>query len=209
MARETAQLKRLRRYWDKHSPTYDDRMGWMERQFFSDTRAWICKQAYGDVLEVGIGTGLNLDHYPADVAITGIDLSPAMLAHAKSRAKALGRHPHLITGDAQTLEFGDESFDTVVSTFTLCSIPDERLAIDEMARVLRPGGRLLLADHVASTKAWLRAAQWIVDLGSVPIAGEHFRRRPYDLLADAGLVIGRHDRFKYGVIERLAAHRPK
>jgi SAM-dependent methyltransferase len=71
-------VERLRRYWDKHSGSYDKQMAFMERRLFGDTRQWVCRQAVGDVLEVGVGTGLNLDSYPEDVSITGVDLSPEM-----------------------------------------------------------------------------------------------------------------------------------
>lgn len=70
---------RWRRYWDKHSKTYDRQMGFMDRWLFRDTRSWICQQATGEVLEVAIGTGINIPHYPGEVALTGIELSPAML----------------------------------------------------------------------------------------------------------------------------------
>jgi len=183
-------------------------MGFMDRWLFRDTRTWICEQATGDVLEVAIGTGLNLTHYPADVALTGIDLSPAMLDIAHSRAGALGRSVDLRQGDAETLEMSDSSFDTVVCTFSLCAIPDHRAAIAEMTRVLRPGGRLLLADHVASASRPVRAVQGLLELGTVPLGGEHFRRRPIEHVRAAGFAVERHERFALGIVERLTARKP-
>jgi len=120
-------------------------MGFFERVLFGDTRAWVCSQAAGDVLEVAIGTGLNLPFYPESTRLTGIEWSPAMLGVARGRAAKLGQSADLRGGDAYDLPFPDVSFDTVVCTFSLCAIPDERRAVAEMTRVLRPGGRLLLA----------------------------------------------------------------
>ena len=131
-----------------------------------------------------------------------------MLALARSRAGDLDRAVDLREGDAQHLDFPDASFDTVVCTFALCAISDDRRAVHEMIRVLRPGGLLLLADHVVATAWPVRAVQWMVELVTVPMAEEHFRRRPLLTVQDAGLTIERHDRFKLGMVERLAACKP-
>lgn len=203
-----AYRSRWQRYWDRLAPGYDHRMGVWERAFFADTRAWIGSRASGRVLEVAVGTGLNLPHYPPEAEVTGIDFSPAMLTIARKRAAELGRHAELHTGSAELLEFPDASFDTVVCTFSLCAIPDDRRAVAEMVRVLRPGGRLLLADHIVGGSPLVRALQWMIERYSVPRHGEHFRRRPFELVLAAGLRVHERDRFGYGVVERLAATAP-
>ncbi|GAB2497801.1 class I SAM-dependent methyltransferase [Promicromonospora xylanilytica] len=203
----TPNLDRIRRHWDRQSGSYDKTMNRAER-LFGDTREWVCRQADGRVLEVAVGTGLNLGLYPERVTLTGMDLSPAMLAAARERAAALGREVDLRAGDAQHLEFDDASFDTVVCTFGLCAVPDDRGAVDEMVRVLRPGGLLLLADHVVSTSPVIRALQAVAEVYSVRVQNEYFRRRPVLHVAAAGLDIERHDRFTKGIVERLAARKP-
>jgi ubiquinone/menaquinone biosynthesis C-methylase UbiE len=160
------------------------------------------------VLEVAIGTGLNLEHYPPDVRLTGIELSQDMLAIARRRANDLDRHVELRVGDAEALEMPSGTFDTVVCTFSLCAIPDHRRALAEMTRVLRPGGVLLLADHVASSSGMLRAGQRALELVTVPLGGEHFLRRPIEHVQAAGFRIEHHDRFTAGVVERLTARKP-
>ena len=200
--------ERLRRYWDKHAGSYDREMGFFDRHVFGDTRDWVCFQAVGEVLEVAIGTGLNLPHYPPQVRLTGVEWSQPMLDIAARRAHELGRQVDLRLGDAQALEFPDASFDTVVCTFSLCGIPDDRQAIREMDRVLRPGGLLLLADHVESSRWGARAAQRLLDLVTIPLGGEHFRRRPIIHLQALGYAIEGHQRFKLGIVERLAARKP-
>lgn len=208
MPASAEQRQRWRRYWDRNSRGYDRQMRLLDRVLFGDTRHWVCSQATGRVLEVAIGTGLNLEHYRNDIALTGIDLSPAMLELARRRARDLGRAVDLYRGDAEALEFPDASFDSVVCTFSLCAIPEHRRAVAEMVRVLRPGGTLLLADHVAAPHPALRAVQRIVELVSVPLGGEHLRRRPIELVRAAGLRVERHDRFAAGIVERLTARVP-
>ncbi|MGN9842206.1 class I SAM-dependent methyltransferase [Nonomuraea sp. H19] len=200
--------ERLRRYWDRHAASYDEQMGFFDRRLFGDTRPWICSKATGDVLEVAIGTGLNLPFYPEGTRLTGIEWSPAMLARARLRAAGLGLDVDLREGDAQALEFDDGSFDSVVCTFSLCSIADYRKAIDEMIRVLRPGGALLLADHVAASPWAARAVQRLLELVTVPMAEEHFLRRPISHVRERGLTVEQHDRFKLGIVERLVARPP-
>lgn len=202
------EVERLRRYWDKHSRSYDKQMAFLDRKVFGDSREWVCRGAAGDVLEVGIGTGLNLDCYPADVSITGVDLSPEMLEHARRRAATSGRPVTLQVGDAHRLEFPDASFDTVVCTFALCAIPDDRRAIAEMWRVLRPGGRLRLADHVVSTSPPARLLQRMLELVTIRTGGEHFRRRPVLHVRDQGFVIEQEERFTLGIVERVVARKP-
>ena len=123
-------------------------MRFFERVLFGDSRDWACSQADGDVLEVAVGTGLNLDAYPPDIRLTGIDLSDEMLAIARTRARELGREVELRQGNAHSLPLANAAFDTIVCTFGLCAIPDIDAALDEMARVLRPCGRLILVDHI-------------------------------------------------------------
>jgi ubiquinone/menaquinone biosynthesis C-methylase UbiE len=204
--------ERLRRHWDQAAPDFDRRMGLFDRWFVADTRAWICGRATGTVLEVAVGTGLNLPLYDPSTTVTGIEWSPAMLAIARRRAATLDRPSDrpfdLREGDAQALDFPDETFDTVVCTFSLCAIPDDRRAVEEMIRVLRPGGRLLLADHVAATNGPTRLIQRLLETVTIRVGGEHFRRRPLLHVKALGLDPADHDRFKLGIIERFEAIKP-
>jgi len=158
-----------------------------------------------DVLEIAVGTGRNLPFYADDVRLTGFDISEAMLDKARKRARELGRPVDLRLGDAQALEFPDASFDTVVSTFSLCSIPNDRKAISEMKRVLRPGGRAVLAEHVRSPNAAMRGLERVLEFAS---DGDHFLREPLDGLRAEGFVIDVLERKVAGFVELLAAHKP-
>lgn len=192
-----------RRYWDEHADSYDRGMQFAERRILRDTRTWVASRARGRTLEVAVGTGLNLPSYPAEIDLVGVELSPRMLAHAQGRAAGLGLDAELREGNAHRLAFADASFDTVVCTLSLCSIADHRLAMAEMIRVLRPGGKLILADHVLSSVAPVRLAQRFVEMFSSRV-GEYFTRRPLRLLPPEVEVV-EQERFLAGVIERLVA----
>jgi ubiquinone/menaquinone biosynthesis C-methylase UbiE len=203
--------RRRSAYWDKQASRYDGAMNFWDRHLFGDSRPWVCGRAVGEVLEVAVGTGRNLPFYPEGSLITrlvGVDWSPAMLSIARRRAADLGREADLRQGDAQALDFPDSSFDTVLCALGLCAIPDDRRAVTEMARVLRPGGRLLLVDHVAASAFALRAVQWLYERITIPLAGEHFRRRPLTYVRELGFDVEEAERFRLGVVERVSARKP-
>lgn len=199
----------LRSKWESYAPRYDRDMARFERIMFDGGREWVCARATGDVLEVGVGTGRNFPFYPEAVRLTGIDLSLAMLRVAARRASELGRQVSLLEGDAQALPFPDASFDTVVATLALCTIPDERVAVAEMNRVLRPGGSLLLLDHVGSHHRLVRLGQRLLELLTVRVLGDYQTRRPLPLVERTGLVVRRSERLKAGTVERLVAVKPR
>ena len=202
------ETERVRRYYDEIADTYDARVAYYERYLVDDGRQWVCGQATGDTLEIGVGTGRNLPYYPAEARLVGIDLNPVMLALAKRRAAALGRSVDLRVGDAQSLDLPEAAFDTVVATLALSSVPDDRGAIGEAQRVLRPGGRFLLLDHVRSPLLPVRAIQRLLDPISVRLHANHLLRDPIDTLERQGFVTERLERSKLGLIARVSARKP-
>lgn len=201
---------RLNRHWDRFSRGYDERLEGVERRFLAPSRPWVCARAEGRTLEIGVGTGKNFEHYfPEEVTLTGLELSAGMLEVARERAAEMGIDVDLVLADATDLPFEDQSFDTVLATFTLCGISGYKRALAEAYRVLRPGGRLLLADHVGATFLPLRVSQHLLDLVSVPLRGEHFARRPIRALPRIGFEIVQAQRFARGVIEHVHAVRPE
>ena len=199
---------RQKQVWDKSAPGYDRQIAFFEKTWFAGGREWLGQRAHGRVLEIAIGTGRNLPHYPADATVTGIELSPAMLAIARQRAAGLGREVDLQEGDAEHLPMGDASFDTVVCALSLCTIPDPAAAIAEMKRVLVAGGRLLLLDHIGSTWPPVYAAQWLLEQITIRAAGEHFTRRQLPLVEAAGFRVVETERLKAGSVERIHAVKP-
>jgi ubiquinone/menaquinone biosynthesis C-methylase UbiE len=210
-ARDTpaaTETERVRRLQDKEAPRYDRQMGFFDRILFAGGREWACAQVDGDVLELAFGTGRNLPYYPADVRLTAVELSPRMLEIGRKRAEELDRKVDLRLGDAQALQFEDQSFDTVIITFGLCTIPDDRAAVAEAHRVLRPGGRLVLLEHVRSPLAPVRAVQRLLDPLAVRFGADHLVREPLDYLASVGFEIEGVQRLKAGIVERVIARKP-
>jgi ubiquinone/menaquinone biosynthesis C-methylase UbiE len=117
------------------------------------------REATGRVLELGVGTGLNLPHYEAATEVVGVDPDPYMLRRARRRAAAAPVPVELLEASAEALPFEDASFDTVVVALSLCTIPDPAAALREAKRVLRPEGRLVFLEHVRSDKPWLARLQ--------------------------------------------------
>lgn len=187
---------------------YDRVSAPLERWFLAPHRPWICERAAGEALEVAAGTGANFAHYEEAVTLTVVEISPGMLEQARMKAERQGRDVRFIEGDAQRLPFADSTFDTVVSTYALCGIADNRLAVADMVRVLRPGGSLLLADHVVATVALVRWAQRVVESFTIGTVGEHFTRRQLPIVEQMGLRVVESQRFRAGAIERLHAVKP-
>jgi len=202
-----AETERVRLLQDREAPRYDKNIAFFERLLFAGGREWVCRQAHGDVLELAVGTGRNLPHYPPEATITGIELSEQMLAIARRRAQELGREVDLRVGDAQALEFPDESFDTVVCTLALCTIPDARGAVAEARRVLRPGGHILLLEHVRSPLLPVRLIERLLEPLAVRFAADHLTREPLDYLAAEGFQIEQLERSKLGIVERVRARK--
>lgn len=203
-----AENERVRKLYELEAPKYDRRIAFFERVLFAGGRQWVCSRARGDVLELAVGTGRNLEHYPAGVRLTGIEFSSDMLALARRRADDLGLDVDLRLGDAQSLDFPDDSFDTVTCTLSLCTIPDDRAAVAEAARVLRRGGRMLLLEHVRSPRPAIRAIERAFDPLAVRFAADHLAREPLAQLTAEGFVIDELERSKLGIVERVAGHIP-
>jgi len=205
---DEAQPERIRHLYARLAPKYDRSMRLWDRLLFAEPRRWVCSQAAGDTLEVGIGTGLNLLLYPAEIRLTGLDLTPAMLEHARRRAEELGRDVDLREGDAGQMPFPDAAFDTVVFSLSLCTIPDPGRAVDEAHRVLRPGGRLLLVEHVRSPHRAVRAGQRLIDPIAVRFQADHQLREPLEDVHRLGFVVEELRRSGLGIVEALRAAKP-
>jgi ubiquinone/menaquinone biosynthesis C-methylase UbiE len=153
-------------------------------------RPRVLAEATGDVLEIGVGTGLNFAHYADIQSLTGIEPDPHMIARARKRLATLSITAELHQTGAEALPFEDEQFDTVVATWVFCTIPEGNRAAAEIARVLRPGGRLLFIEHTHSTHGPSSAMQRLVDpIWHRTAGGCHLDRDPVAMLEAAGLAV--------------------
>lgn len=204
-AEETA---RLRDIWKKSVKVYDKRMDWFDRKIFVGGREWLAARAKGKVLEVAIGTGRNLSHYPKDIDLVGIDLSPETLVIGRQRAQELGLDVELREADGQALPFEDETFDTVIAGLCMCNFPDPYKAVGEIKRVLKPGGSLVALDHVRSPVFPVRLVQHALNPLSVRFEGDHQTREPLEYYRHHGFEIVELERLKWGIVERAHVRKP-
>lgn len=143
------ETEKTRKKYDRVSRFYDLMEGMMESGL-KKHRKQLLSKVKGDVLEIGVGTGRNFTFYNNKTNVTGIDLSPKMLSRAIKKARLAKRNYSLLVMDAENLKFKDESFDYIICTCVLCSIPDPVKALDEMRRVLKPKGEILMLEHMLS-----------------------------------------------------------
>jgi ubiquinone/menaquinone biosynthesis C-methylase UbiE len=197
-----SETERVRRIYDRRTANGPASRG-------NANMRWLCCQAQGETLEVGIGRGRTLEFYPHGLPLTAIDLSEVALQVTRRRAAELGIHATLRQGDAAALPYPEDHFDTVVFCFVLCTIPDDRRAIAEAVRVLRPGGRLLLVEHVRSPNRLVRWLERALDPITVRRQADHLLREPHDHVQAEGLEIETLERSWFGIVERLAACKPE
>lgn len=135
--------------FDRLVTGYDRGMSTLEHLWLRELRACLLPYTTGNVLEVGVGTGVNFQYYPESVRVTAIDESSDMLLVAAGRAASQGCACHLSRVNAERLAFRSGQFDTIVATLVLCSVVDQQGTLGEMRRVVsRPGGTLLLIEHM-------------------------------------------------------------
>lgn len=201
-----------RRRYNALAPMYDIMELGMESARFKGWRRALWSRVKGPhALEIGVGTGKNMPYYPDRVQVTGIDLAERMLLRARERAQtlALGHRVHLLLMDAQALSFPSNTFDEVVTTFVFCSVPDPILGLREALRVTKPGGRLLMLEHMLAEPPVLARVMTVLDSPFHWMMGVHIARRTVDNVAAAGWVVDEVTPLSMGAIfRRITAHKP-
>lgn len=175
--------------------SYAEYADWLHRLEFLDRAVTgrYRRDRFGDVagrvLDVACGTGTNFRYLPGTVELVGIDVSPAMLAHARERLAALGRDGSLQQMDAQELAFPDDSFGTVISALSTCTFPDPVAALREMERVCKPAGSIRLVEHGRSDVGPVaRYQEWRADAHYAK-AGCRWTQEPREVVESAGLSV--------------------
>jgi ubiquinone/menaquinone biosynthesis C-methylase UbiE len=160
----------------------------MRKEDLIGYRRRVVGAAQGRVLEVGIGSGLNLPFYgPGVTEIIGLEPSRALIEMASRRSRANDKRVSFLLGSAEAIPLDAGSADTVVTTWTMCSIPDAAAALAEMRRVLRPAGDLLFVEHGRAPDPWVvRFQDWITPVWRPLTGGCHLNRPIPDLIERAG-----------------------
>ena len=196
----------IQRRYNRQALTYDLREAPMELLLGRwRRRLWALVPPGSRVLEVGVGTGKNLRWYPHDVSVTAVDFSPKMFARAVRRARQRHVSVELALMDAQALALRDAAFDVVVATCVFCSVPDPALGLHEIGRVLRPGGRVLLLEHVRSRLPVVgRCMDWLNPV-SVWLQGANINRDTVGNVERAGLRAVRADNLFLDIFKLIQA----
>lgn len=203
------QTNLTRARYNRLAPIYD-LMDFLPEQRFAGWRKQIwARVATGRILEVGVGTGKNFPYHPAGAEVTGIDLSERMLAQARRRAEKLGYDLQLRQMDAQQLDFPDNTFEAAVATFVFCSVPDAERGLHELARVVRPGGHIVLLEHVRIDRPAVigKLMDWLDPL-VVRVMGAHINRRTVETVQRAGLVVEKVENLAPQGLVKLIMARP-
>jgi demethylmenaquinone methyltransferase/2-methoxy-6-polyprenyl-1,4-benzoquinol methylase len=160
----------------------------LELFFFRKWRKEALSGLSGKVLEIGVGSGRNLKYYHSNALVTGIDNSEGMLEKAREKAKEM-KNVNLLLMDAENLEFPDNSFDYVITTFVLCTIPDPVKALKEMRRVLKPSGELISLEHMHSSNPIIDLFEHLIDPFLFFLLGDHTTRHTARNIEEAGFKI--------------------
>ena len=197
-------LEEIRASYAEHADWFH-RFEWADRLVTGRYRRRQFGDASGRVLDVACGTGTNFRYLPESVDLVGIDLSPEMLAKARATLDGLDREGTLHRMDAAALAFPDDSFDTVVSALSTCTVPDPVVALREMERVCRPGGRILLLEHGRSdVGAIARYQEWRADAHYAK-TGCRWTQEPLSVAADAGLDVADANTALFGTVTTIEA----
>ena len=197
-----------RKRYDRIAPLYDMMEGFAEVLNYGRWRRLQWRKVEGtDILEVGVGTGKNFPWYPAGVEVTAIDFSQRMLERARTKSDKDKVKVRLRQMDVQNLEFGDDSFHTVAASFVFCSVPDPVRGLQEIRRVCRPGGKVILLEHVLSAN---RAIAWLMNLANpltVRMMGANINRKTVDNVVRSGLTIEKVTDLGGGVFKLIEARK--
>ena len=175
----------MKRY-DRVSPIYDIFEAPMELMAMKQWRKELMSELHGKVLEVGVGTGKNIEYYPEGIDIIGIDFSQGMLKRARKRVESLGRQVELLQMDAQSMDFADNTFDTVFTTCVFCSVPNPVKGLEEIRRVCKNGGKIILIEHVRSEKKLLGLLMDVLNPVIVNLYGANINRKTVENVRAAG-----------------------
>ena len=193
---------RVKQQYDRIAGSYD----LVDRLIPRSWRIKTTRLAYGRVLEAGVGTGLNLPYYTDRCQeLVAIDLSPSMLAQAARRITQCKASVVLAEMDIQELDLESSSFDCVLVSFVFCTVPDPLQGLRECLRVLKPNGRFIMLEHMASDHLWLRGTMNRLNPFTVRLLGDHINRQTARTVSMAGFHIESSTNLLGDVVRLLVA----
>ncbi|MFP4367127.1 MAG: class I SAM-dependent methyltransferase [Bacteroidales bacterium] len=175
---------KIKNRYNRIAQVYDI-LEWPMEMMVSGWRERLMSGAQGKVLEVGVGTGKNIPYYPDDADVTGIDFSEKMIEKAKKKSNERDNVKVLLM-DAEKMLFEDNLFDTVITSCVFCSVPDPVRGLEEIRRVCKSGGKILMLEHVRSDKKIVGKMMDVINTIPLHIYGANINRRTYDNLLKAG-----------------------
>jgi len=186
-----------------------DLLEWpIERLLFHKLRKEAIEYACDKTLEVGVGTGKNLSFYPESVELVAIDFSPGMLNIAEKKAKGIDlKSLQLREMDVEHLDFTDNSFDVVVSTFVFCTVPDPIAGLKELYRVLKPNGKAVFLEHMKSKNPIINIMLYIMNIASSNILGTSMVRKTQQNIEQTGFVIKSVENKAFDIVRLIIAEK--
>ena len=198
----------IRKRYDRIAPYFEGLEAVMEGLFFKNWRKRLWEKVDGyHILEVGVGTGKNFDYYPADARVTAIDFSKEMLKQAVHKKARKNISVELDLMDAQSLSFADNSFDTVIGSFVFCSVPKPIKGLKELYRVCKPGGQVLLLEHVLSSNPVLAKVMNFINPAIVALVGANINRNTVKNVKACGFASVRVDERSGDIIKLIEARK--
>lgn len=201
--------EKIRRRYNRAARFYDLLEKPMGIMVLKKWRMEVMKDLEGKVLEVGVGTGKNIEYYPEGIDITAIDFSEKMLERAKEKAKRFNKEVNLIQMDVQDMKFPDDAFDTVFTTCVFCSVPDSIKGLKEIRKVCKPTGKIIMIEHVRSEKKVLGLIMDALNPLVVNTYGANINRRTIENIHKSGYTNVEVTNLSGDIVKKIVIHNEK